>query len=63
MNYVYRIWSPQDRKSVVYALSQTGAQEAKKTIIGNGYRACVRKLKLCCVPRDEMEIVKCLVRG
>lgn len=62
MSYVYRIWSPQDKEAVAYALSWVGMQAAKKKIIGNGYRACVRKLKLCCVPKDEMEIVKCLTQ-
>lgn len=63
MNYVYRVSSPQDKKVVLYALSSFGAAAAKKTITGNGYRASVRKLKLCCVPKDEMFMVKLLARS
>jgi len=62
MSYVYRILSPQDKETVIYALSWVGVQEAKKTIIGNGYRVSVHKLKLCCVPQDEIEMVKLLAR-
>ncbi len=62
MSYVYRIWSPQDKETVAYALSRLGVEETKKLAnSNNGYRVNVRRLKLCAVPKDELELVKALV--
>ena len=61
MTHVFRITCPQGRETVVYALSRLGVEETKKIANSNGYRVNVRKLKLCAVPKGELELVKALV--
>lgn len=57
---LYRISSPDDKECVAYTTTLQAADQMAAIIIGNGYRADVRRLHRRDVPMNEIEIVNTL---
>ena len=54
---LYRISSPDDKECVAYTTTPQAADQMAAIIMGNGYRAHVKRLRRRDVPLNEIHIV------